>query len=512
MERIKRLVFLSAIVVALVMSSCCCEKHKKYIPADSKVLGKIDIKAFFEQTGADHKKLMKDIEEYLGNDDASIKDMGIDVKVPIYIFGHGKGEEYSFGIVVKVSDKDKVRKWLNKRKDETGLKIKEGDDFDYGVHGDVAIGLNKDALVFISVIGDGKFAEKEIKKIMKKEYEGDLDDNELFKKVKESKSFACLYADLSIIPDDVVKQAEKEAPEIKERLSDLRKMMVGIDGTFDDGICDFEVWAQSDDKKVQEKIDKIRNIYKTPTDKAVSTLPEEAIAGIATNVDGEKLSEYIEANVKDIGLINQFSEEEQIIFENLLSVLANVKGDLAGYFAIPDDLIAAVETKGDITRDIAELLLRITAASESPGLMEGDDDNYAAANDSVAVNSQEIAQTPENIAQDDVDYSSGFGCFSPYIKETNNGYVIKDKLWIGYNNGAIYFANNKYLTTSAFEKADTTIPSYLSSFIKSRRFVMFFNVDKVLSYSVVFGDKAKKQLNAYAQVVEKIKYVTISMR
>ena len=68
MGKIKRLSFLLAVVVALVMFSSCSEKHKKYIPADSKVVGKIDVKAFFDQTGADHEKLMADMEEYLGKD------------------------------------------------------------------------------------------------------------------------------------------------------------------------------------------------------------------------------------------------------------------------------------------------------------------------------------------------------------------------------------------------------------------------------------------------------------
>ncbi len=63
MRKIKRLSFLLAFVAAVVMFTSCGQKHKGYIPADSKVVGKIDIKAFFDQTGADRNKLMEDMEE-----------------------------------------------------------------------------------------------------------------------------------------------------------------------------------------------------------------------------------------------------------------------------------------------------------------------------------------------------------------------------------------------------------------------------------------------------------------
>ena len=93
MGKIKRLLFLLAIVFALVMTSCSSQKHKKYIPADSKVLGKVDLKAFFDQSDVDKDKLIEDIKDAIPKDAKKefekLEEMGLDVDVPIYFFARG---------------------------------------------------------------------------------------------------------------------------------------------------------------------------------------------------------------------------------------------------------------------------------------------------------------------------------------------------------------------------------------------------------------------------------------
>ena len=125
---------------------------------------------------------------------------------------------------------------------------------------------------------------------MGKEYDGDLGDNKLFEKVEDANSFACLYADLSIISEDIAKMLERQAPQIKENIEDIRKTIVGLDGICSDGICDFSYWAESDDEKVQKKIDESLATLNEIDEKAIETIPEDAIGGIVANIDGAKLS------------------------------------------------------------------------------------------------------------------------------------------------------------------------------------------------------------------------------
>ncbi|MBR5117877.1 MAG: DUF4836 family protein [Muribaculaceae bacterium] len=505
MEKIKRLVFLSAIVVALVMFTSCSEKHKKYIPADSKVVGKIDVKAFIDQTDVDTDKLMEDIEEYLGEDAASIKEMGIDVKDPIYIFGRGKGSNFTFGAVAKVDDQEKVKAWFE---DNAKLEIdKEGDGFDYFAEGNSAIAVNGDALVIImATAGDAK---KEIKKIMGQEYEGDLGDNNLFEKVCDSKSFACLYADMSIIPKEVMEMAESQAPQLKETFGDMRKMILGIDGTCSDGICDFEYWADSEDDDVKEKIDNMKEMFREIDEKAVETIPEDALAGIAANIDGPKCSKFINTTLKDVDLLDQIPSEFREIYDAYLKIIGDIDGNFAGYFAAPLDIMFAVESKDNTAQRIAELIQNLdtpsfASFSDEPEFIEDD----------TAVDEDFDEEVVEEEEDDDFGYD--YGRPSSTIVERGDGFCYNDgsgtQFWFGNKNGALYFTSKESLISSVYKKADKPISSEMVSFATSRRCVYFLNVDKAKDFSSGLDKETKKVFNAFEEVISKIKFLTFSMK
>ncbi len=514
MEKIKRLLFLSAIVVALVMFTSCSEKHKKYIPADSKLVGKIDVKAFLEQTDIDANKLLEDIEDQFGKDSeldlASVKEMGLDVKDPIYIFGRGKGTNYTFGAVAKVDDKDKVKAWFE---DNVKLEIdKEGDGFEYFAEGNSAIGINGDALVIIlSSAGDAK---KEIKKIMGQEYEGDLGDNNLFGKMCDSKSFACLYADLSIVSEDIVKMLERQVPQMKESLEDMRKMIVGLDGSCSDGVCDFSYWAESEDEKVQKKIDDSMATLNEIDEKAVETVPDDAIGGLLANIDGPKFSKHLDKSLNEVKLLDQLPPEFKDLYNKLLALLGDVNGNFAGYFVAPMDLMIAVESKDNTADKVAELF----------NSLEDQFNSYADSQRLDETLSYEPAQFDDeeidDAAVDDYDdysFDTDFDSSSSFtIEKTADGYCANDengtKFWFGNKNGALYFTSNESLIPSVFKKADKPVPSEFVSFATSRKFMYFFNLGKVKDYSAAMGEDSKKVFNAFDEIFSKINYITFSMK
>ncbi len=514
MEKIKRLSFLLAVVVALVMFSSCSEKHKKYIPADSKVVGKIDIKAFFDQTEADHEKLMADMEEYLGQDVEKIKEMGIDVKVPIYIFGRGKGANYSFGIVAKVDDEDKVKDWF-----EDNVKVDidtDGDGFEYFAEGNTAIGVNKDALVIIGTTGTD--AKKEIKKIMGKEIDGDLGDNKLFDKVTHAKSFACIYADLSIISEDIAKMIERQAPQIKESIEDIRKTIVGLDGICSDGICDFSYWAESEDEKVQKKIDESLATLKEIDKKAIEAVPDDALGGVVANIDGPKLSKYIDKSLKDVNLLDELPAEYNDLYNKFLALLGDVSGNLAGYVVAPMDLMIAIESKDNTADKIAELInsLQNQFSNSYPNIAD-EDFAYEPDTEQVAAYDEEEIDDAAADDYDDYSFDSEFDSSSTFtIEKTANGYCANDengtKFWFGNKNGALYFTSNESMINSAFKKADKPVPSELVSFATSRKFMYFFSLGKVKDYTAPMDKDVKNVFNAFDEIISKVNYITFSMK
>ncbi len=506
MEKIKRLLFLSAIAVALVMFTSCSEKHKDYIPADSKVLGKIDIKAFFSQTGADKDKLLEDMEEYLGKDVEKIKDMGIDVKAPIYIFGRGKGTDFSFGLVAKVGDKEQIKNWFE---DNAEIEIdKEGDGFEYFALGEAGIGLNGDALVVLFSTSDAK---KDIKKVMGKEYDGDLGDNKLFDKVKDADSFACLYADLSIISDDIAKMMDRQFPQMKENLEDLRKMIVGIDGTVNEGICDFSYWGESEDSKVQEKIDKSLALLSTIDEKAVNTIPSDALGGFLANVDGPKILDYINTQMKDVELLDQLPAEAKDLFNSAISIVGDINGNIAAYMVAPMDVMVAIESKGDPAKKNAELIKGVTI-NGAPSLADAAG-SYMEDHTTLA---DESTPADDPVFDEDEDFSYEPSGGSGTLEETGDGYCYDDgsgfKLWFGNKNGALYFTSNETLIPTAFKKADKPMSSEFLSFAKSRRFMYFFSLGKIKDYTAPMGKEIKDVFNAFDQIFSKIDYVSFSMK
>lgn len=512
MEKIKRLLFLSAFVVALVMFTSCGQKHKDYIPADSKIVGKIDVKAFFEQTGADAEKLMEDIEDAFGNeagfDISSLKEMGIDVKVPIYIFGRGKGTNYTFGIVAKVDDKDKVKDWFE---DNAKVDIdKDGDGFEYFANGDAAFGLNSDALVILGTTGND--AKKEIKKIMGKEIDGDLGDNKLFDKVCDANSFACLYADLSIISEDIVEMIGSQMPQLKEQLEDTRKTVVGIDGTCSDGICDFEYWAESDDSKVQKKIDEAKELYREIDEKGINTIPETALGGFAANIDGPKTSKYMNKSLKENKLLEQLPSEAKDLYESFVDIISAVDGNIAAYFAAPQDFMVAVESKGGLADKIAEVIKNLDGSSPSYASFTDEPDFI---DDDTAVDDD----LDEDIDEEDYDYSdsyTGYGSTPFTVEKTADGYIFNNgygsQFWFGNKNDAFYFTSNESLISTALKKADKPVPSELVSFATSRKFMFFFSLGKVKDFSAAMDEDVKKVFNAFDEIFSKINYVTFSMK
>lgn len=529
MEKIKRLVFLSAILIALVMSSCCKEKYKKYIPADSKVLGKIDVKAFFEQTGADKDKLLEDIDDAFGEDAdfdfSSIKDMGLNVDYPMYIFGRGKGTNYTFGIVAKVDDKDNVKKWFENNSKKVEFK-KDDDGFEYYANDkqEGAIGLNGDALVII--ITPGNEAKGEIKKIMRKNYEGDIDENELFKKVNESKSFACLYADLSIVPEDLIKMAQREAPDgVRDYIKYIRKMTVGFEGSFDDGVCDFALSIESDDSKAQEKIDEVKDMLRTITEKGMETIPDDAIGGLAANLDGSKIVDFTKSILDKLNLKDKDDSEFKYMLASLFDIVGDIDGDLVAYSFAPSrsretpDMMLAVETKSNTSDKIVELIRDFESMSNR-------NEDYYSYQDSLSSYSYAPTQYGYSDSQPsayddgyesdyDSGYGSSYGSSSLPIEETADGYCINNghgsRVWFGTKNGALYFTNSESMISSAFKKADDPV-SGLVSFATSRRFLLFLNLEIIMDFTSEMSRGDKQAVKAFDEILSKINYVTFSMK
>ena len=481
MGKFKKVLFMVAIVAALVMSSCS-GKHKNYIPGDSKVVGKLDLKEFFIQSGIDREKLMADIADAFG-DDAGIEDCGLDLAEPVYFFANTKGNNTSGGAIIKVDDAKKAKDWISDKM-KKDLDDKE-DNYEYYAESDFAAGINDDVLVFVFVDGNKSKAKNELRKVINQESDVDLGDNEVFQKMENSEGFACVYADMSIIPAEVT-ASNKTA-------SDVRKMTMGVDASYKDGICDIECQVTSDDEKIQKKIDKGRSMFKNISAKAAEMLPKDSPFGVLLNAKGSNYAELIKDFVNDMG--QRLTPEIKAVID----VINKIDGDIVYYCADVDALplprsygsemgqMCLIVESDDFTNDIVDLL------------SDSNNDNYNE-DDSA------LAYEDEYGYGDSYSYSSG-----PSLEETANGYCIDNSAWFGYSNGAMWFTT-KDKKIVPFEKADDPVPSFFTDFVKDHCFVLYVNLASVKSLKSQLGSKEKRQLNAFSEFFDKTKFITLSMK
>ena len=204
----KKILFISAIFFAVLMTSCFKGgDYKSYVPADSKLVAKIDFKEFIKQTNVDQEKLFKDIKERYGDDVGDIKNSGIDMTTPFYIFARKNGSDILFGAVAKVEERGKVEEFLSKK---AKASLTQEKDYSFEVKGDNAIAVNEDVLVVLgSTSSDNEAMKTNLSKVMKKEFEGGSGDNDVFKKADGNSSFASLYADMSLFSEAMEKEMGK---------------------------------------------------------------------------------------------------------------------------------------------------------------------------------------------------------------------------------------------------------------------------------------------------------------
>jgi hypothetical protein len=442
------------------MSSCTGSDYKDYVPADSKVVAKIDFKEFIAQTGVDQEKLFKDIVEQYGDDVADFKNSGLDLTMPFYIFARNSGSEIVYGVVAKVTDRVAAEKFYAK---SSKNELKPGKEYSFFIEDDNSVAVTDDAMVFVGKSNKDKDSmERTLTRIMSKDMEGSLADNKIFAQADGSTSFASLCADMSIIPDEALEGANSMAGMSSKDLEELRSVVVNLEGTATDGVCDFICSAKSDNKEMQERIDKSRKAFGKISEKAFSSFSSGDMFGFAMNTDGAQLAELI----KDA--INRSSNEDMKnmmgqMIEQVSKILSKIRGNVVGVMNSPQDFIIKAEGK--------------------------------------------------NIANDIVDMMNESGMGGAFgLKSTSNGYSIGNQAWFGYEDGNFYITGNENTAAQPSKVMGGPAPSQLTNLMKDRKAVIYGNVSMLKDMAAASGGTSSRDLKAFDAIYDKVKYVTLSYK
>ncbi len=455
----KKLMFLSAILIAVIMSACSSEDYKSYVPADSKVVAKLDFKEFIAQTGIDQEKLFKDIVEQYGDDVADFKNSGVDLTSPFYVFMRNSGSELVLGLVAKVTDKAQAEMFYTKSSKET---LSKGADYDFNVQQEAAVAINDEVIMVVTKDKkDKQSMERTLTRLMGKDFEGSLADNKIFAQADGSTSFASLCADMSIIPDEALEGAGSMASMDSKDFEQLRSIVINLEGTATDGVCDFICSAKSDNKDMQERIEKARKAFGKISEKAFSSFSSGDIFGFAMNTDGAQLAELI----KDA--INRSSNEDmkrmmEPMIEQVSGILSKIRGNVIGVMNSPQDFIIKAEGK--------------------------------------------------NIANDIVDMMNQSGMGGAFgLTSTSNGYSIGGQAWFGYDNGCFYITGNENTAAQPSKVMGGPAPTALTNLMKDRKSVIYGNVSMLKDLAAQAGGNSR-DLKAFDAVYDKIKYITLSYK
>lgn len=376
----KKVLFLLLATVAVLMSSCSADKYKNYIPQDSKVIAKIDFAQFVKQSGVDVDKLAKDIEQEYGKDSLNLKESGISLESPVYIFADSKGEDAFFGgAVLKVSDAKKAQAWIEK---QSKKKMTEGSDKSLQIVADeAALAIKDDALV-VTFSSDKKPGDQ-LNKILANGEKNKVEENELFKKAEASPSFASFFMNCAIVPKEAFEQGgEESADEVLKKLGlsvdDLRSSFASYEATVEDGgvlKITSDSWATS--KNMQKHMDDLKGCLGKITDDGLAQIPGDGIGALALNVNGEKLVALVLDMVKKF-IPQDNPEEAKQGMDQIAQMLEPVKG-LNGNIVVSGDIekqSAFVLGKGKDLSETLKQLIGGLAGENAEGLNIGYKDGF----------------------------------------------------------------------------------------------------------------------------------------
>ena len=455
----KRFYFLLAIVIAVIMSSCSNEDYKSYVPADSKMVGKIDLKEFFVQTGVDQEKFFKDIVEQYGDDVADFKNSGLDLTSPVYIFARNSGSEIVYGIVAKVADRAMAENYYAKSSKKT---LKKAADYSYDVDAAASVAINDEAMLVVGKSNRDKDSmEKTLTRIMSKDFNGNLGENRIFAQADGSSSFASFSADMSIIPDEALSGAGSMAGMSSKDFEEMRSIVLNLEGNASGGVCDFVCSAKSDNKDVQERIDKTNKAFGMISEKAFSSFSSGDLCGFAMNTDGARLAELIKDAI-DRSSNDQMKQMMGGFMEQLSTLLGKIRGNVVGVLNSPQDFIIKAEGK-NITPDIVGMI--------NEGGMAG-----------------------------------ALG-----LASTSNGYSIGGQTWFGYEDGNFYITGNENTAAQPSKVMGGPAPSALTSLMKGRKSVIYGNVARLKDMAAMSGENSR-DLKAFDAIFDKVQYVTLSYK
>ncbi len=285
----KNLVLMSLALLVVVLSSCSGSDYLNAIPKKSTALISVDLQQMASDKNAEDKAGM--LKSLLHVDD--VDKCGIDISEKLYLFESADG---NLGLCAKVSDEGDVEDWLaSLAKKRIASEVKERKGFHFAVLKDSwLVGFSGQALLVMGpVVSDAQAQlQQQMVKYLKAEEEDGITVSPMYERLQTLSSPMAMVAQAQALPEKFVAPFTLGAP----KDTDPSQVVIAADMKVKDGILQIQGETFSFNETIDKALQKAAQNYRPIKGSYVKSMPDDALAGIFMNVNGEQFLPMMQSN------------------------------------------------------------------------------------------------------------------------------------------------------------------------------------------------------------------------
>lgn len=273
-----------------LFTSCSGSDYINAIPANSSAIISIDMPKMAETNHMDDKAGV--LKSLLHVDDVS--DCGIDVEEKLYLFESADG---NLGLCAKVHDEGDLEDWLNKlaTNQHTCTPVTERKGYHFSVlKNNWLIGFSDKALLVMGpVVADAQAElQRQMVRYLKADEEQGIKSSPMYDRLDTIASPMAMVAQAQALPEKFVAPFTLGAP----KDADASQVVIAAEMKIHDGMLRIVGETFSFNKDVDKALKDAADNYRPIKGNYVTSMPDDAMAGIFMNVDGTKFLPMMQSN------------------------------------------------------------------------------------------------------------------------------------------------------------------------------------------------------------------------
>jgi len=280
---------MSLAVFLVMLSSCSGSDYLNAIPRKSTALISVDMQQMASSAKLEDKAAM--LKSLLHVDD--VDKCGIDISEKVYLFESADG---NLGLCAKVSDEDDVADWLaSLAKQRIASEVKERKGFHFSVLKDSwLVGYSGKALLVMGpVVADAQAQlQQQMVKYLKADEEEGITASPMFERLQSVSSPMAMVAQAQALPEKFIAPFTLGAP----KDTDPSQVVIAAEMEVKEGLLQIHGETFSFNKSIDDALQKAAKIYRPIKGDYVKSMPNDALAGIFMNVNGEQFLPMMQSN------------------------------------------------------------------------------------------------------------------------------------------------------------------------------------------------------------------------